>query len=45
MIKKKPFARVIPPRSVLYCTGYPERHFPAGQRPQPDSKLTINYAK
>ena len=45
MIRKKPFARVIPTRSVLYRTGYPERHFPAGQRPQPDNKLTTNYAK
>jgi hypothetical protein len=45
MIKKKPFARVIPTRSVLYSTGYPERHFPAGMQPQKGSKRSINYAK
>jgi len=45
MIKKKPFARVISRKSVLYSTGYPDRHFPAGMRPQKGSKQSINYAK
>ena len=45
MTKKRPFARVIPRKSVLYSTGYPERHFPAGMRPQKGSKPSVNYAK
>ena len=45
MTKKKPFARVIPTKSVLYSTGYPERHFSAGAMPQPGSQRSINYAK
>ena len=42
---KKPFRRVIPTKSMLYATGYPDRHFSAGTRPQKGSKRSINYAK
>ena len=44
-LTKKPFKRVLQRVSVLYSTGYPERHFPAGMRPQKGSKRSINYAK
>jgi len=42
---KKSLRRIIAKQSVLYATGYPERHFPAGMRPQPGNKRSINYAK
>ena len=42
---KKSFRRVIATKSVLYCTGYPERHFPAGQRPQPDSERNHRFVR